>query len=140
MEVSLNGPAKTIQEEPVVKGKPLRLTASEFQANDRRGMNQQIVNARWCFLLAVKCHVPEFFEQLNEQVYPAFARVAKPRYWRAGDRFAMWQSRSDEDRFLTPILMKWARQFHVEEETWILEGALQTLSNWHKFPHTRETD
>jgi len=50
----------------------------------------------------------------------------------------MWQSRSDADRQLTPILMKWARQFNVEKETWILEGALQTLSNWDKFPRCRE--
>jgi hypothetical protein len=31
-----------------------------------------------------------------------------------------------------------ARRFNVEGETWILEGALQTLSTWNKFPHCRE--
>jgi hypothetical protein len=116
----------------------LRLTASEFLASDRNGLNQQIVSARWQFLLALRRQVPEFYERLRDDVYPAFMRLAKPGYWRTGRSFGMWQSRWDSDRQLTPILMEWARRFNVEEEVWILEGALQTLSNWNKFPHGLE--
>jgi hypothetical protein len=118
--------------------RPLRLTCSEFLASGRNGLNQQVGNARWQLLLAIQRNVPEFFEQLRDEVYPAFAKLAKPGYWRTGFSFSMWQSRSDRDRELTPILMKWARRFHVEGETWILEGALQTLSTWNQFPHCRE--
>jgi hypothetical protein len=32
----------------------LRLTASEFSASDRSGLNQQVANARWQFLLALQ--------------------------------------------------------------------------------------
>jgi hypothetical protein len=116
----------------------VHLTASEFLASGRNGLNQQVANARWQFMLAVRRQVPELFERLRDEVYPAFARLAKPGYWHTGFSFSMWQSRSDPDRQLTPLLMDWARRFHVEGETWILEGALQTLSSWNKFPHCRE--
>jgi hypothetical protein len=117
----------------------MHLTASEFLATGRNGLDQQVASARWQFLLAVQRKVPEFFGQLRDEVYPAFARRAKPGYWRTGFSFSMWQSRSDPDRKLTPILMKWARRFHVDKETWILEGALQTLSTWNQFPRCRES-
>jgi hypothetical protein len=118
--------------------RPLRLTASEFLASDRNGLNQQVASARWQFLLALRRQVPEFYERLRCDVYPSFTRLAKPGYWRVGRSFWMWQSHGDSDRQLTPILMEWARRFHVEGEEWILEGALQTLSNWNEFPHCRE--
>jgi len=117
----------------------LRLTASEFLSNDKRGMNQQVVNARWQFLLALNRQVPEVFERLRNDVYPVFARLAKPGYWSPGRTFSMWQSRYDPDRHLTPVLMTWAHRFHLADEIWILEGALQTLSNWNKFAHSRES-
>jgi hypothetical protein len=86
----------------------VHLTASEFLASGRNGLNQQVASARWQLLLALRRKVPEFFEQLRDEVYPAFARLAKPGYWHTGFSFSMWQSRSDRDRELTPILMKWA--------------------------------
>lgn len=101
-------------------------------------MNQQIANARWQFMLALRRNVPEVFERLRDDVYPAFARLAKPGYWYIGLSFSVWQSHSDVDRQLTPILIKWARRFNLEGEAWILEGALQTLSIWNKFSHCRE--
>ena len=116
----------------------LRLMASDFLASSRNGMNQQTSNARWQFVLALRRNVPEVFERLRDDAYPSFARLAKPGYWRIGLSFSMWQSRSDLDRQLTPILMTWARRFNLEGETWILEGALQTLSIWNKFSHCRE--
>jgi hypothetical protein len=116
----------------------LRLTASEFLASDRSGLNQQVTNARWQFLLALKRQVPEIFERLRSDVYPVFARLAKPGYWRAGRSFSMWQARWDPDRQLTPVLMRWARGFHLGGEIWILEGALQTLWVWHQIPRCRE--
>src|SRR5580700_819662 len=116
----------------------LRLTASEFLASDKSGLNQQVANARWQFLLALNRKVPDVFERLRNDVYPVFARLAKPGYWSPGRTFSMWQSRWDPDRQLTPMLMEWAHRFHLADEIWILEGALQTLSNWNNFPHCRE--
>jgi len=114
------------------------LTAGELLASDRNGLNQQVANARWQLILAVQRKVPEFFERLRDEVYPAFARLPKPDHRRTRASFPMWQSRSDPDRQFTPILMTWAHRFNVTGETWILEGALQTLSNWSKFAHCRE--
>jgi hypothetical protein len=115
----------------------VRLTASEFLANGSNGLNQQVANARWQLILALQRKVPEFFERLRDEVYPAFGRLAEPS-WGKGAGFAMWQSRSDPDRQLTRVLMSWAQRFNVEREAWILEGALRTLSNWGKFARCRE--
>jgi hypothetical protein len=119
----------------------VRLTASDYVVNGRDGLNQQVANARWQFLMAVQRIVPEFFERLRNDVYPTYARLAdeRPRYWHTRGTFSIWRSCSDRDRRLTPILMAWAREFNLERETWILEGALQTLSNWHKVPRLRES-
>ncbi len=117
----------------------VHLTANEFLASGRNGMNQQVASARWQFMLALQRNVPEFFERLRDEVFPAFTLMPKPGYWRTGLSFCMWQARSDLDGQLTPILMKWARRFNMEGETWILEGALQTLSTWNKFPRCRES-
>jgi hypothetical protein len=54
-----------------------------------------------------------------------------------GWKFETWQLLSDRDNQLTPILMAWAQKFNIQAEEWILEGALQTLSNWHRFPEQR---
>jgi hypothetical protein len=118
----------------------VRWTGSEYLVSGRDGLNQQVANARWQFIMAVQRVVPEFLERLRDRVYPTYALMAgaRPGYWHIGGNFSIWQSRSDPDRQLTPILMDWARQFNVEGETWILEGALQTLSSWHKFPKWRE--
>ena len=116
----------------------MRFTAGELLASSRNGLNQQIASARWQLILAIQRKVPAFLEQLRDEVYPSFARLAKAGYWLTGFSFSMWQGRSDPNRQLTPILMRWARKFHVDGETWILEGALQTLSNWNKFAHCRE--
>jgi hypothetical protein len=113
------------------------LTASEFLASGRTGLNQQVANARWQLILALRRKVPEFFVRLRDEVYPAFGRLAKPG-WGTGASFAMWRSRSDPDRELTPVLMSWARRLNVEREAWILEGALRTLSNWGKFARCLE--
>jgi hypothetical protein len=114
------------------------LTASEFLASDRSGMNQQRANARWQFLLALQRQVPEIFERLRSDVLPVFARLAKPGYWKASRSFSMRQSRCDPDGELTPVLMEWARRFNLDGEIWVLEGALQTLSIWNAFPDCRE--
>src|SRR5262245_55841383 len=113
------------------------LTAAQSLATSRNGMNQQIANARWQFISAVRKKVPKVFEQLRDSVLPAFEQFVRPGYWKTGYSFSMWQSRSDPDGTLTAVLMDWARQFHLQKEIWILEGALQTLSTWHRFPKTR---
>src|ERR1700730_6811527 len=102
----------------------VRLTGSEYLVSGRDGLNQQVANARWQFIMAVQRVVPEFLERLRDRVYPTYALMAgaRPGYWHIGGNFSIWQSRSDRDRQLTPILMDWARQFNVEGETWILEG------------------
>ena len=116
----------------------VHLTASEFLASGRNGLNQQIASARWQFILAIQRKVPAVFERLRDDVYPAFARATKPGDWRAGRSFLMGPSRSASDHQVTAILMEWARCFHLEGEAWILEGAWQTLSLWQKFPRCRE--
>ena len=117
----------------------LHLTASEYVVQDREGQNRQIAAARRQFIKAVRSSVPAFFERLRSDVYPTYARRSKgkPRYWKMGWKFSTWQILSDADGRVTPILVGWAREFNVEREEWILEGALQTLSDWHQAPKSR---
>jgi hypothetical protein len=113
---------------------------SEFVVPTPAGPNRQIAAARWEFTQAIERVVPEFFQRLRDTVYPSYARLAHGRadYWRPGWRFSTWCSHSDAAQQLTPTLLDWARAFHLEREEWILEGALQTLSNWHQWPKSRD--
>jgi hypothetical protein len=105
-----------------------------------QGQNTQIAGARWKLMEVVQQVLPQFFQRLREQVYPTFARLAQNTtgYWEPGWTFETWQLQSDGDRQLTPYLLAWAKAFHVEE-TWILDGALQTLALWHQHPDSRES-
>src|SRR5262249_24939890 len=115
------------------------LTFGDCVVRNQDGQDDQVVSARWQFIEAVSQVVPAFLEVLRDQVYPAYARLAdaNPDYWVTGWKFETWQLLSDRDNQLTPILMAWARQFNVQGANWILEGALQTLSYWHRFPEQR---
>jgi hypothetical protein len=105
-----------------------------------QSQNAQITGARWMLMEVVSRLLPRFFEQLREQVYPTFARLAenRPGYWEPGWTFETWQSQSDPDQQLTPRLIAWARAFQAEE-AWILEGALQTLWLWYRDPESRKS-
>jgi hypothetical protein len=65
------------------------------------------------------------------------APAKRADYWRAGWRFSTWQLHSDRNKQLAPYLLGWAEAFNLAGEAWILEGALQTLWLWHKFPDWR---
>jgi len=103
--------------------------------------NTEVVGARWEFIEVVRDVFPRFFEQLREQVYPNYASLVKSRsgYWETGWTFDTWQLNSDPERRLTPCLLAWAAKFNAAEETWILEGALQTLWFWHGHSEWRES-
>jgi hypothetical protein len=123
----------------MMNGKPRALTPGEYVVRNEDGQDDQIASARWQFLEAVSRVVPSFLEGLRDQVYPEYAQLAdgNPDYWRIGWKFENWQSLSDRDNKLTPVLTAWAWRHNVDGEDWILEGALQTLSNWHQFPQQR---
>jgi hypothetical protein len=116
--------------------RPDVLTAGDYLVRNPDGQDDQMAAARWQFIEAVAREVPAFLERLRDQVYPAYARLANVNsaYWVMGWKFETWQLVSDGDNRLTPILVAWARGFNVEGEQWILEGALQTLAHWHRFP------
>jgi hypothetical protein len=111
--------------------KPVRnLAWGDYILRDQ-GQNTELAGSRWILMEVVSRVLPRFFEQLSDRVYPTFARLAKdrPGYWEPGWTFETWQLQSDSNQQLTPVLLGWARRFHAEE-TWILEGALQTLWLW----------
>ena len=118
---------------------PKSFTPADYLVRNREGQDDQIAGARLQFIEAVGSFVPAFLEQLRDQVYPEYARLAdvNPEYWVMGSRFETWRLRSDPDNRFAPILMAWAQDFNVQGEDWILEGALQTLSYWHQFPRSR---
>jgi hypothetical protein len=68
--------------------------------------NSQIAGARWKLMEVVREVLPRFFEQLREQVYPTYARLAedKPGYWETGWTFETWQLQSDRDRQVDALL------------------------------------
>ena len=117
------------------------LTEGEYIISDRYDNNNQVASARWQFIQAVQRKLPTFGEQLKKDVYPTFARFAgkKADYWETGWKFSTWQLHSDRKTELTPLLLAWAGAFNLAKETWILEGALQTMWVWHKFADARRS-
>jgi hypothetical protein len=115
------------------------LTFGDYVVRNPDGQDDQLVSARWQFIEAVRQVVPAFLEELRDEVYPEYARRANANsdYWEMGWKLETWQLLSDQSNEFTPILMAWARKFNVQREERILEGALQTLSYWHKFPEQR---
>jgi len=61
-----------------------------------------------------------------------------PEYWAPDWSFETWQHHPAPDSQFTESLLGWARSFHAEE-TWILDGALQTLWKWHRDQTSRES-
>lgn len=119
--------------------KPRPLTHAEYIVRNDDGQDDQIASARWQLLEAIRRVVPAFLDELRDRVYPEFARLAElnPDFWVNGWKFDTWQLLSDPDGQLTPVLTAWAQRFNVRKENWVFEGALQTLSNWRRFPEER---
>ena len=127
---------------------PKRLARGEYLKTGHRG-NDQTAGARRVFISIVQRVVPEFFGQLRERVYPRYLRYARvadrtppvtsrglrqgPGYWETGWRFETWEAHSGSNRF-KPLLLSWATDFGSSKETWVLEGALETLSAWYRHP------
>jgi hypothetical protein len=122
-----------------LRKQPPPLSWAEYISSDQ-SENTEIAGARWEFIEAARRVFPRFFEQLRKQVYPNYARLVEARrnYWNPGWKFDTWRLHSDRDHRLTPCLLAWAGAFNAEE-TWILEGALQTLWLWHQQPEWRES-
>jgi hypothetical protein len=112
----------------------LALSGGEYLISDQRGNTNQLASARWEFVQTLQRKLPAFGEQLRKDVYPKFARLArnKPDYWETAWKFSTWQLHSDRQNQLTPFLMAWARAFQLSAESWILEGALETMRRWQK--------
>jgi len=135
------------------KTNPPTLARGEYTSFDPvRGITTQTAAARRLLMETARQVCPEFFERLRDDVYPKFARLVRERdrqpdppfwldrrpYWEPGWRFETWRIISDRDHALTPDLRVWARSFNADED-WILEGALQTLWLWQKYPNLRES-
>lgn len=111
-----------------------------FTPNNPFHTNDEAAGARTHFIEIVQTVSPAFLRQLRDRVYPQYAALASDStgYWRPGWRFDTWQTLSDRENRFTPTLRAWAIGFHLDE-TWVLEGALQTLSLWHRSPSLRES-
>lgn len=115
------------------------LVGGEYVISGQPESNNEVASARWQLIQALQRKLPAFGKRLRKDVYPEFARCAGKMadYWKAGWMFSTWQLHSDRKNQLTPHLLTWAGAFNLAGETWILEGALQTLLLWHKFPDWR---
>jgi hypothetical protein len=69
--------------------------------------NAEVVAARLAFMTAVRRVFPQFLQELQNRVYPTYARLVELRqpYWNVGWAFKTWQLHSDRDNQLTPLLM-----------------------------------
>ena len=120
------------------------LSRGDYVATDGTDqMTDQMVGARRV-LIEVVCDVlPEFVQTLRADVYPAFAQVVAPRFWEPGWHFRTWDTVRDANRAnrltFRPVLLRWATRFGAHDESWLLEGALTTLSRWHRVPALRES-
>ncbi|MFN7996330.1 MAG: hypothetical protein U0Q18_22145 [Bryobacteraceae bacterium] len=61
----------------------------------------------------------------------------EPCYYRRGWDLPTWEVHADPNCELRPVLIKWAESFNIRHDQWILEGALQVLSDWHRQPDCR---
>jgi hypothetical protein len=97
---------------------PGHFTPAEYIVRNQDGQDLQIAAARWQLLKAIEKVVPTFLQQLRDQVYPEYARLAgeSPDYWVNGWEFATWKLLSDRDNRLTPHLISWAQEFNVQRE------------------------
>ena len=110
------------------------LSWAEYISADN-DQNIETAAARWQFMQAVQSVYPRFFTKLQQQIYPTYSRLAgrSESYWQTGWAFETWQLHSDRNQRLTAPLSAWAKPFNAEE-AWILEGALQSLWLWRRFP------
>jgi hypothetical protein len=109
--------------------KNARLAMDEYLLSDPIGARRELTKA-------IKTEVPEFFEQLREGVYPAFARATKGWILKH-DKLPTWILVQSHPSQLKAALLQWARKFNAEED-WILEEALKLLWHWHRYPKMRE--
>jgi hypothetical protein len=116
------------------KKKTERLATGEYLASEPIGARREFINV-------TKTDVPEFFEQLREVVYPAFARVMKG-WMSEHDEPPTWIFVRSYRSKLEAALLQWARNFNLdadkEEDEWFLEGAVSLLWHWHRYPETRD--
>jgi hypothetical protein len=114
-----------------------RLATGEYCQWGPIGARRELINA-------IKTNVPEFFEQLREDVYPAYAHASEA--WSSEhDEPPTWMFVRSHRSQLKAAIEQWARNFKLnaeeeedEEKTWILEGAVSLLWHWHRYPKTRE--
>jgi hypothetical protein len=108
-----------------------RLARGEYLVSDT-----DPIGARRELMGAIKTEVPEFFEQLREGVYPAFA-TATESWASENDGPPTWIFVQSHSSQLKAALLEWARHFNAEEN-WIFEGAVSLLSHWHRYAESRE--
>ena len=116
------------------------IVGGEFPIGDEETRAEAVrANARWRFVQAISGACPEVFEALYKQVYPKFcdSPSEKPDYWEYRWSFERWQRLLDGDGRLTPFLKDWSRRFSIDE-SWFLEGALQTMHYWLRASDLRE--
>ena len=127
---------------------PKRLAPGEYLKTGHRE-DDQTSGARRVLVAVVQSSVPKFFEELRDRLYPKYRRYARvadhmpplspkglrrgPGYWKTGWHYDTWLAQSGPNRF-KPLLLSWAGDFGSAKETWVLEGALETLSAWHRHP------
>ena len=112
----------------------------EYPIGDEKTRAEAVrANARWRFTQAISRVCPEVFEALYMKVYLKFCESsnAKPEHWEYGWSFERWQDLMDSDGHLTPFLKDWSREFSIDE-SWFLEGALQTMHYWLRASDLRE--
>jgi hypothetical protein len=102
----------------------------------QQDQNIEIAVARQEFIRLVKCVFPRFLEQLRGQVYPRYAELVETKRREPGWASEAWLV-SDLPLEL-PTLVAWAKKFNVADEVWIIEGALRTLSLWHRDAEVRD--
>ena len=100
------------------------------------GHNDQIAAARWHFIKAVRRFVPGFFAALRAEICPAYEQLAATEpFWMIDRKFETLQKVAVERHEADPLvgaLMAWAREFNIDGEPWVLDGALQTLAEWRR--------
>ncbi len=111
--------------------------------------NEEVYQARFRLIGAVRKVFPELLKELSEAVLPSYSQLAAAgKLAKEGYDFekALWSDNDDcspygvlrEGDVLKSALDKWAFKYNATE-SWILVGALRTLRDWHASPAFHES-
>jgi hypothetical protein len=116
-----------------------RMTSADYVVPNGKGEDRQIAESRFELIRALQRVEPRFLLSLRDDIYPKFVEYASSaNYSKRNPEAEAWYVQNT-DHPLKKDLTIWLQRYNLHLETWVLEGALNTLRKWHSDAKYRET-